>query len=104
MSLVVCIVGCSTTDTAKTTQVVGSQVEMYNLITSPATASVAPIVGVYAPAVINAINPPPKVPESVNYLIVKKCGDKPCKKNHKIPRSNLPTQAQINDARAEATN
>jgi hypothetical protein len=89
--LLILLAGCSTSDITTSGQVANgyNQLNMWN--TNPALATV----GVYTPAVINAINPPPKIDESVNYLVVKKCGGKPCKKAHLIPRSQLPTKQDI---------
>ena len=84
------VAGCSTTDLTTSTQVAGgyTQLNMWN--TNPALA-----VGVYTPSIIKAINPPAKVPESVNYLVIKKCGGKPCKKYILIPRKQLSTKQDI---------
>lgn len=98
IAIVVLLSGCSTTDVSKSATVAGQYQSMTLWQTNPALATV----GVYTPAVINAINPPPPVPESEGYKVVTQCGGKPCKKAHKIPRSNLPTAQDI--AEAKATN
>ena len=89
--LIILLAGCSTTDLTTSAQVAGgyTQLNMWN--TNPALA----VVGVYTPSIINAINPSAKVPESVNYLVIKKCGSKPCKKYILIPRKQLPTKQDI---------
>ena len=89
--LIILLSGCSTADLTTSAQVAGgyTQLNMWN--TNPALA----VVGVYTPSIINAINPPAKVPESVNYLVIKKCGGKPCKKYILIPRKQLPTKQDI---------
>lgn len=76
------IAGCSTTDVTTSAQVAGQYQNMIMLQNNPATA----MIGIYTPAIINAINPPPKVDESVNYVKMRQCGNKPCKKNHWIPK------------------
>lgn len=98
IAIVVLLSGCSTTDVSKSAEVANSYQTMTLWQTNPALATV----GVYTPAVINAINPPPPVPESEGYKVITQCGGKPCKKAHKIPRSNLPTAQDI--AEAKATN
>jgi hypothetical protein len=98
---IIFIAGCSTTNVSKSAEVAGSYQSMTLWQTNPALATV----GVYTPAVINAINPPPPpVPESEGYKVITQCGGKPCKKAHKIPRSILPTSQQTNQAKAESTN
>lgn len=94
--LTLLLAGCSTTDVSKNATVAGQYQSMTLWQTNPALATV----GVYTPAVINAINPPPPVPESEGYKVITQCGGKPCKKAHKIPRSNLPTAQDIADAKA----
>lgn len=91
------LVGCSTTDMTTSAQIAGGYQSMTLWQTNPVLATV----GVYTPAVINAINPPAPIDESAGYLVVKKCGDHPCKKSHKIPRSQLPTKQEINEIKEQ---
>lgn len=96
IAIAVLLSGCSTTDVSKSATVAGQYQSMTLWQTNPALATV----GVYTPTVINAINPPPPVPESEGYKVITQCGGKPCKKAHKIPRNNLPTAQDIADAKA----
>lgn len=95
--LIILLAGCSTTDLTTSAQVAGgyTQLNMWN--TNPALA----VVGVYTPSIIKAINPPEKVDESVNYLVVKNCGGKPCKKYILIPRKQLPTKQDIDQIKQQ---
>lgn len=91
------LVGCSTTDMTTSAQVAGSYQSMTLWQTNPVLATV----GIYTPAIINAINPPAPIDESAGYLVQRKCGDHPCKKAHKIPRSQLPTKQDINEIKGQ---
>lgn len=96
--ITILLAGCSTTDVTTSAQIAGQAQNMALWQTNPVLATV----GVYTPAVIKAINPPAPIDESAGYLVVKKCGDHPCKKSHKIPRSQLPNKQDIINARAES--
>lgn len=82
---IIFIVGCSTTDVTTSAQVAGQYQNMILIQNNPATA----MIGVYTPAIINAINPPPKIDESVNYVKMRQCGNNTCRKNHWVHKKHL---------------